>query len=530
MLGFKKNQGRLNSVGTGADGGAGDFFRRLAEDNGFGWWPADSPDLWPLSPDPPSSAGVEWSDEAKSRLKSLNLKQAALGGRLDLEGLGDLERLYLSENNFSEIFLRGNFRLRELRACGNSLEKINPAEAPALRELDLTGNCLDALDLSENPDLVTVCLGDNRLMDLNLAGALQIKRLVADSNHLSQLDLSDCPDLIHLTVYENRLNRLDVSRNFKLETLNAADNLLGSLDLSQNPHLAYLNVYNTGLKELDLGRNPNLWYLVAAGNYLTGVDLSAQTALMHLVLSGNSIGSLEIGANRDLRTLDVGENALESLDIAGNRNLWYLYASLNRLKSLDLSSSAHLLVLDVTQNFLEELDLRQAPKLQRLFASSNRLTHLDVSHNPHLERLFVNQNPLCGLEFGPVRQKALKEVDLSECRLPLSGLVKCVGRGADLTLLSPQNNVFFEYRKISTAEPLDLSSEALIEGSPTLFTVLDVKRRPVPAETAEVKNGLIQFHKRGRYQVMMENPLINSTAPGHSESARAFTGWLDVLK
>ncbi len=535
VFNFKKGLDRLvcaiSTARNGTDCGALNLFRRLAEENGFSWWPVDTPELWDLSADPEFLPGVEWQDESRTVLKSLNLSQASLGGRLDLSGLAGLERLYISENHFSEIFLDGNTRLRELKACGNQLGVINPAQAPGLNELDLTSNLLEHLDLSQNPYLVTACLGDNQLMHLNLIGAVELKRLVADTNRLSELDLRDCPELIHLTLYENHLTGLDLSRNFKLDTLNIGDNNLSTLDLSQNPLLAYLNVYNTGLRELDLRQNPKLWYLVASSNYLTNLDLSAQTALIHLVLSGNSISALEVGANRDLRTLDAGDNNLETLDVSRNQNLWYLYASLNRLKSLDVSDNRHLLVLDVTQNFLRELNVGHSPKLQRLFASSNRLTHLDISRNPQLERLFANQNPLSSIEFGPVRQRALREVDLSECRLPLSVLIKCVGRGADLTLLGPQNKVFFEYKVFKPQEPavLDFSSEAVLEGSSTLFTVLDVKRRPVGPETAETAGGIIKFHKKGRYQVLMENPLISSTAPGHSETVRAFSGWIDVL-
>lgn len=508
------------------------LLRNLAENNGFSQWPGDRPREWEVVEDLRWNNGVQWFTGLVEHLRGLNLCQQDLHGVVDLSGLESLERLYLSRNNLDALILNDNTHLRELHLDGNRLVRLDLSGAPSLVELEVTGNQVTTLNVARNRELVTLCIGDNRLMDLDLSGAAKLRRLVADTNQLCELDLSRCSDLTYLAVYENRLTDLSLRSCPRLETLSVADNPLQSgLDFSQNPELAYANLYNTGLEELDLSHNPRLWYLVASGNHLSSLDLSIQTALSHLVVSGNALDRLDVSQSPDLRTLDAGDNQIETLDVSRNQNLWYIYAALNQLTRLDISANSQLLILDLTQNQIQEINLRQNARLQRLYVTANRLRRLDVSRNELLERLYANDNPLEEAVFGRNRLTALREVDLSDCRLPLSALLPWVGRGADLTLLGPQHRVLFEHLTFEAGQlaVVDLTAEAVLHDAATEFTVLDAQKQPVPPQAAKIEDGRVTFRQKGRYQIMMTNPHVVSSSSGQLEPVLAFTGWIDRL-
>ena len=147
-----------------------------------------------------------------------------------------------------------------------------------------------------------------------------------------------------------------------------------------------------------------------------------------------------------------------------------------------------------------------------------------------MEKIFAVGNPIRELYFGSNLLLELKEMDLSDCSLPLSALLKCVGKGSRMNILGPQQEVFFEEWMPDQGRPavLDLSSEAVIQGEPTSFSVLDIQKKLAPPENYEIDGGLIRFNALGRYQVMMSNPKIFSTAAGHPETVRAYTGWVDI--
>ncbi len=510
---------------------ARDLIQRLKDNNGCDLWPSDLPEGWEVAADLRWNRGVQWTGEDQECLSGLNLCQQNLSGVADFSGLPTLERLYLTDNRLAALILSDNHRLRDLHVGFNQLVRLDLAGAPALVEVDLAHNQLASLQPAPCRGLTTLYANNNRLVELDLSANPRLRRLVVYANHLTDLNISGCPELTYLSALENRLRDLDLRRNPRLETLAVGDNEeLAALDLSRNGELAYLNLYNTGLTALDLSANPKLWYLVVSGNRLAELDLGRQTALSHLVVSANRLTRLEVRHLPELRTLDLADNRIEALDVSRNPGLWYLYAAANRLTEVDVRAAARLVILDVTKNRLSGLDLSRNHRLQRLYAAGNQIASLDLSHNPQLERLYVNDNPLARLELGANALTALKELDLSETRLPLSALARFVGLGAEMTMLGPQFRAFFDHLELKAPGRLDLSSETRVAGRPTAFTVLDAHQEPVGAEAARVVDGVITFQRSGRYQVLMTNPAVVSNCAGQREPATVFTGVIEVVE
>ena len=92
--------------------------------------------------------------------------------------------------------------------------------------------------------------------------------------------------------------------------------------------------------------------------------------------------------------------------------------------------------------------------------------------------------------------------------------------------------MLFERLTLAPDQPrrLDLSAEASLDGCPTTFTILDEQKLPASPEKADVAGGLITFHQKGRYRIMMSNDRVVSHLADQPQprKVKACTGWIDV--
>lgn len=330
----------------------------------------------------------------------------------------------------------------------------------ALRRLELSGNGLRAVNLD----------GDSALIHIS-----------ALKNQLAGLRVGGCPDLRHLALANNQLEKLDVSANPRLETLIVSMNRLSALDVS---------------------RNPNLTILEAMNNRLAALTVSSNPALVRLRVSYNQLSELDVSRHPALTELGVRNNELTALDVSGNEGLTELTAGRNKLRRLDLSRNPRLTALSVDQNLLSVLD---------------------ISLNPALETVEAQDNPLEEVVIGDNRLTILRSLNLDGCRLPLSRLAPLTGRAQNRVRFGSQENVLFERRVIAPGELLDLSGEAVINGSSTVFTVLSKKKRRVRPTDFTEEGGRIRFKSPGLYYVEMTNPIVfSSEAAGSSGQTRRF--------
>ena len=368
------------------------------------------------------------------------------------------------------------------------------AEPAALTGLNLTNLDLQrAADLSGLPSLKRLELSGNSLRAVNLDGDSALIHISALKNQLTAIKVGGCPDLAHLALSGNSLEKLDVSGNSKLMVLIVSMNKLPTLDLSRNPALTNLEAMN---------------------NRLSVLSVSANTNLTRLQVSYNQLSELDISRNPRLTELGVKNNNLPSLDISKNGELVELTAGRNKLRRLDLSRNQALAGLSVDQNLLTEMDL---------------------SRNQALETVEAQDNPLREITLGDNELKKLKTLNVDGCRLPLSRLAPLVGRAQSRVRFGSQENVLFDHQTVALNETLDLSAEAVIDGSPTVFTVLSEKKRRVrPADFSET-GGIISFKKPGLYYVEMTNARVaSSETSGASGQVRRFktkvrTGTVEVV-
>lgn len=371
----------------------------------------------------------------------------------------------------------------------------NRQDSPAaLTSLNLANLDLQRVaDLSGLTSLRRLELSGNSLRGLNLDGDAALVHISALKNRLTAIRVSGCPELRHLGLSNNQLERLDVSANARLESLLVSLNKLAALDVSANTGLTNLDAMNNRLTELKVGNNPGL---------------------TRLQVSYNQLAKLDVSRNPRLTELGVRDNRLLSLDISANGDLVELIAGRNQLSRLDLSRNSGLAQLTVEQNQLIELDL---------------------SHNPALETVEAQDNPLKEVEIGSNELKKLRSLNLDGCRLPLSRLAPLVGRAQSRVRFGSQENVLFDHTTVALNETLDLSAEAVIDGSPTVFTVLtDKKRRVRPADFSEA-GGVISFKQPGLFYVEMTNARVTSSEiSGSSVQVRRFktkvrTGVVEVV-
>ena len=367
-------------------------------------------------------------------------------------------------------------------------------QAPAgLISLNLTGQNLQrAADLSGLSFLEHLELSGNSLKAINLAGSTALTRLVVVKNQLAALNIENCPRLIYLAASGNHLVTLNLSANIQLTDI----------------------------------------YLSA--NQLTELDVSRQSGLVNLDVMNNRLTDISVRVNPDLEKLLISYNQLQNIDVSANQRLVNLGVRDNNLTELSLSANTRLAELTVSRNNLQKLDLRANSQLTRLSAEQNQLAVLDLSGLTKLEHLALQRNPLTDIILGDNALENLISLNLDDCQLPLSRLAFWAGLAKNRARLGSQKDVLFVKSSLLAGETLDLSAEAEIGGSKTIFLVQTDKGRRVKQAEYEENSGQIVFHRPGFYRVMMSNEKVFSseinrtTGQMRTLPVKVYTGIIEV--
>ena len=206
------------------------------------------------------------------------------------------------------------------------------------------------------------------------------------------------------------------------------------------------------------------------GNRLTALDVSGCTALTELECSFNQLTALDVSNNTALTDLSCSFNQLTSLDVSNNTALTRLGCTRNQLTSLDVSNNTALWGLYCNSNQLTSLDVSNNTALTELNCSENHITALDVSNNTALTELRCECNQLTSLDVSGCT--ALTGLGCSGNHLTMPTIYGFnAGRFTEWFLYAPQTHIIPS--TVKAGESIDLSSEASVNGTETVFTWYD---------------------------------------------------------
>ena len=298
-----------------------------------------------------------------------------------------------------------------------------------------------------------------------------ITELWCGGNQLTALDVSNNTALTRLDCISNQLTSLDVSNNTALTELQCERNRLTSLDVSNNTALTRLWCFENQLTALDVSGCTALTRLVCESNQLTALDVSKNTALTSLYCGYNQLTALDVSKNTALTELECRVNQLTSLDVSKNTALTHLGCYQNQLTALDVSHNTALTELWCGGNQLTTLDVSKNTALTELACSYNQLTALDVSNNTALTELQCECNRLTSLDLSQNLNLTALFCDVNYMTMPT---IYGFNAGNSLTtafLYAPQTHVI--PATVKAGESIDLSSEASVDGTATVFTWYD---------------------------------------------------------
>ena len=242
---------------------------------------------------------------------------------LDVSGCTALKELACNSNQLSTLNVSGCAALDNLWCQSNQLSVLDVSDCTALEELRCNDNQLSVLDVSDCTALKKLECYGNELSTLGVSGCTALKELRCNDNQLSVLDVSGCVALEELRCSKNRLNELDVGHCEKLWVLNCGSNRLSELDVSNCAELDYLDCCDNQLNTLDVSNCPWLWELYCSSNQLCTLDVRECMALRILDCKDNQLTTLSLST--DLQSLDCRDNALTSLDFLHSPLLLWFY-------------------------------------------------------------------------------------------------------------------------------------------------------------------------------------------------------------
>lgn len=206
----------------------------------------------------------------------------------------------------------------------------------------------------------------------------------------------------------------------KLTVFSVSGAKIGEADFEKLADVRTFTLADAGLNKFEFSKPTAIKQLDLSGNALRTLDWSKFPELAALSLNGNKFTTLDLSQNKKLQVVDLTRNALTQVTL-DNPNLWNL---------------------DLTSNQLESVDLSRLPELNQLWVVKNKLQHLDVSKNTKLNVLNIVGNRF-RFSTLPSPNGTYKNTFSYGLQDPLE--VKCVD------------------------DKVDLSSEASVEGTPTVF-------------------------------------------------------------
>lgn len=206
----------------------------------------------------------------------------------------------------------------------------------------------------------------------------------------------------------------DVVRVFSM-----SDASLSSFDGSKLTDAATITVNNAGLSDIKLPVSDALTELSLTNNSFTSFDLAPYKNLVMVNLNNNQLSSIDLSKNANLQIASIAFNNLTDITL-NNKNIWGLY---------------------LNENNFSKISLDGVPNLQQVSLAHNNLSSLNVENLKSLIGLAINSNNFTFSTLPPVKSSYVVYQYYDQAAL-------------DVTPVEGK---------------LDLSSEAVINGTPTVY-------------------------------------------------------------
>ena len=310
----------------------------------------------------------------------INLNYSNIQSLSGIEFLVDLEKLYCTSNEISNLDLSLNTNLIELCCDYNNLE---------------------TLDICNNSKLIWLnCNYNENIEVLNVSNNTNLQYLMCSQNQISSLDVSNNPLLVQFDCSSNSLSELNVDSNPLLEVFNCSNNNITSINVSNNPLLISFECSSNNIENLDLSNNNNLDLLRCSNNELSSLDLSNNHELTSIEFSNNSVASIDLSNNSKITALQCFSNSLSSIYINNLSELYYLDINSNELNELDLSNNPKLGYLNCSYNNINSLNISNNSKIEELRCMNNNIQSLNVDNLSNLKLLRCEYNNIDELDIS----------------------------------------------------------------------------------------------------------------------------------
>ena len=209
-----------------------------------------------------------------------------------------------------------------------------------------------------------------------------------------------------------------------------------------NTPLYVFSTRNIKMADVDLTNMNNLVLVNLTGAGISEVKLPASNSLRELILDSNNIAEIDLSRYASqLVMISMNNNQLTSFDASAMKELFSLNMANNKLTSITLANP-NMYNLELSGNALQSIDLSRMPALSQVFLSHNSLERIDLSAQPNLVALHIDYN----------------RFRLSTLPLPKSSYASYqYANQANIDVATDEKGV------------VDLSSEALVGGTPTTF-------------------------------------------------------------
>ncbi|CAM1339315.1 cadherin domain-containing protein [Tenacibaculum aestuarii] len=206
--------------------------------------------------------------EANNFTGTLKANNKNISDVTGIEEFINLNALFLSSNQISNIDLSNNTKLKIINIYNNQLTSLDVSKNIKLETLTCSYNNLSNIDLTQNTLLEGLYITNNKLSNLNLQNNSSLINLICSENQITSINLGSLTEIKDFNINRNKLSSLDVSKLVKLTQLQVYNNNLSSIDLSNNINLKSFMAYNNNLTSLNIanGNNANMTYMNASSN------------------------------------------------------------------------------------------------------------------------------------------------------------------------------------------------------------------------------------------------------------------------
>jgi Leucine-rich repeat (LRR) protein/DNA polymerase III epsilon subunit-like protein len=283
------------------------------------------------------------------RIEKIDFSNNKISGDISIYGLHKLERINLSRNLITEIYI--------------NLSKI------------------DSEENYTNPKYLNV--SNNRLTSIELSDCLNLLYLNCSNNLISEIYPIWIKDAFYINVEGNRIKEFYVNENNKTLYLFCGYNEIFNLIINNLRNLLFLQCQNNMIRKLDLSRNDFLLSIDCSNNLIESIDFSKCYKIKEINISNNKIREIDIYENPELITLTANNNKIEDIDLSSSYLIERIDISNNNIVELDLSNNSKLSYIDCRNNKIEIIDCRKCAEKITIIADENTNVLLTEKQKKH---------------------------------------------------------------------------------------------------------------------------------------------------